>query len=216
MSETLFLRPHVQVCAVREDLMALDAWADAYLCIPGGVARLDWRPDERRLMAQDSETAAELTAAGLVQATSAPALLRDPPRLPARGLSCGPAPRLTGRQRAALVAAALDLARGYRARTFGQILDFIRRRPLAAAPAGELACEAASLLHAMVWVPAPGKCLARSFLLLRALQRCGHDCDWVFGVRTWPFGAHCWLQAGDQVLDDAPERLVVYQPIGAA
>ena len=36
---------------------------------------------------------------------------------------------------------------------------------------------------------------------------------WVFGVRTWPFSAHCWLQIGDAVLDDDPERVGIYPPI---
>lgn len=63
------------------------------------------------------------------------------------------------------------------------------------------------------FAPAPGKCLLRSFMLLRLLRRHGHDARWVFGVRTWPFRAHCWLQAGDVVLDDDVEALVALTPI---
>ena len=53
----------------------------------------------------------------------------------------------------------------------------------------------------------------RSFVLLRFLQRSGLNARWVIGVRTWPFSAHCWLQIDDTALDDAWERLVVYEPI---
>jgi hypothetical protein len=63
------------------------------------------------------------------------------------------------------------------------------------------------------WTPAPAKCLIRSFMLLRLLRRHGFDARWVFAVRTWPFEAHCWLQAGPVVLDDAVERLTAYHPI---
>ena len=45
------------------------------------------------------------------------------------------------------------------------------------------------------------------------LRRAGQNAAWVFGVRTWPFSAHCWLQIGDAVLDDDPERVSRYTPI---
>jgi hypothetical protein len=37
----------------------------------------------------------------------------------------------------------------------------------------------------------------------------------VFGVRTWPFHAHCWLQVEDVVLDDHHERIGAYTPLMA-
>ena len=49
--------------------------------------------------------------------------------------------------------------------------------------------------------------------LRAALRRHGHDARWVFGVRTWPFRAHCWLQRGEVVLDDDLETLVPLTPI---
>ena len=63
------------------------------------------------------------------------------------------------------------------------------------------------------WVPFPGACLFRSYLLLRFLQRGGGDAMWVIGVRTWPFEAHCWLQLDDVALDERCERLVRFQPL---
>ena len=66
------------------------------------------------------------------------------------------------------------------------------------------------------WIPyAPvrAKCLVRSFLLLRWLVRRGHGAYWVFGVTTWPFRAHCWLQCGAVALDDDVERLAAYSVI---
>ncbi len=37
--------------------------------------------------------------------------------------------------------------------------------------------------------------------------------DWVFGVKTEPFDAHCWVQHGEIVLNDAPDRVRQYSPI---
>ena len=37
--------------------------------------------------------------------------------------------------------------------------------------------------------------------------------DWVFGVKTEPFDAHCWVQHGEVVLNDAPDRVRQYSPI---
>lgn len=38
---------------------------------------------------------------------------------------------------------------------------------------------------------------------------------WVFGVRTWPFAAHCWIQIGDLVVGDVLDRVRGYTPIRA-
>ena len=217
MTAPLYLRPSVQACAVRDDLVLLDAADDAYLCIPQGAVTLDWRPQTRSFAPSDPGAAAELLDAGLVQLLPAQPWLAEPPNAPTRGLSPAPPPRLDFAGQRALAGAWLDLLRDYRDRRFAEILAKVRRTsPSVLQPTEELEKLAASFLQAMVWAPAPGKCLARSFLLLRALQRSGHDCAWVFGVRTWPFGAHCWLQVGDLALDEAPERLAPYQPICAA
>ena len=67
------------------------------------------------------------------------------------------------------------------------------------------------------WLPAQGACVFRSFMLMRLLSRAGaSDLHWVFGVRTWPFHAHCWVQEGELVLSDYVEALVGYVPIFCA
>lgn len=66
------------------------------------------------------------------------------------------------------------------------------------------------------WVPWQGACLYRAYVLRSLLRAAGQDARWVFGVRTWPFSAHCWLQVGDLVLDDDLDRVATYKPIMAA
>jgi hypothetical protein len=63
----------------------------------------------------------------------------------------------------------------------------------------------------------PGKpsCLPDSHMLVEFLRRYGMQADWVFGVRTEPFAAHCWVQRDDLVLNDTPEHVGSFAPIMA-
>jgi len=58
-------------------------------------------------------------------------------------------------------------------------------------------------------------CLFESFVLSEFLARHGIFPSWVFGVQARPFGAHCWLQLDDIVLNDTVERVSAYMPIMA-
>jgi hypothetical protein len=58
-------------------------------------------------------------------------------------------------------------------------------------------------------------CLFDSLALLLYLRRLGVCPQWVFGVRTGPFAAHCWLQSGLIVLNDTVENVCSYSPIMA-
>ena len=59
------------------------------------------------------------------------------------------------------------------------------------------------------------RCYVAFDVAVRVLRARGFDALWVFGVRTWPFSAHCWLQVGLTALDDDLERLAAYTPIMA-
>jgi len=56
-------------------------------------------------------------------------------------------------------------------------------------------------------------CLLDSLTLVHFLGAEGIHPDWVFGVKTDPFDAHCWVQHGEVVLNDAPDRVRQYSPI---
>jgi len=56
-------------------------------------------------------------------------------------------------------------------------------------------------------------CLFDSLAALEFLSRQGCFPKWVFGVKASPFAAHCWLQAGDCVLNDSIENVSAYTPI---
>ena len=59
-----------------------------------------------------------------------------------------------------------------------------------------------------------GACLLDSLTLMHFLSAEGiHSPDWVFGVKTDPFDAHGWVQEGEVVLNDVPDRVRQYSAI---
>ena len=216
----VFLRSDVHAATLGEDVILLDIAADAYLSLPGAGTQFQVDARTGAVDALGRDVADDLVNAGLAQLTplSTPRW-PSPPLLPQRGVDLAmPVAPLTARDLLRLMGCLLDLARFYRGQPFSKILAFARQAR-ARAPHDASPCDLHDVVRryhaAAIWLPAPGKCLVRSFLLLRFLHRCGHDAVWVIGARTWPFTAHCWLQVGDVALDDAPERLVSYQPICA-
>jgi hypothetical protein len=59
------------------------------------------------------------------------------------------------------------------------------------------------------------RCLLDSLTLKRFLCSYGLNPTWVVGVRATPFLAHSWVQYGDRVLNDRPEKISNYTPIFA-
>jgi hypothetical protein len=56
-------------------------------------------------------------------------------------------------------------------------------------------------------------CLLDSLTLTHFLARYGVFPTWVFGVKTDPFYAHCWVQQGDFVFNDSPDFIKGFSPI---
>jgi Transglutaminase-like superfamily len=56
-------------------------------------------------------------------------------------------------------------------------------------------------------------CRFRSLCLIRFLSLHGVAADWVFGVRTAPFGAHCWAEWRGIVLNDHADTVNEYTRI---
>lgn len=70
------------------------------------------------------------------------------------------------------------------------------------------AFERAKLLRS-----AADRCLPRSIALALCLARRECHAQVVLGVKIAPFCAHCWVQVGDQVLNDEVEEVLRYAPI---
>ncbi len=63
------------------------------------------------------------------------------------------------------------------------------------------------------YVPIEPICLLESLSLLRFLSRRGLSANIVFGVASEPFAAHCWVQAGDIVLNETLSDANAHTPI---
>lgn len=70
------------------------------------------------------------------------------------------------------------------------------------------AFEQAKLLRS-----AADRCLPRSIALGLCLARRQFRAHIVLAVKLAPFAAHCWLQTGDEVLNDEVEEVLRYSPI---
>lgn len=200
----------VHIATVDADLVILDLRSDTYACLP-------YAAPELRIVGATVEAdlglLGLLTDAGLIDGASRRPTLATP-ALPLR--------QFRSRSGLSSIAATAHLLVAVgRARRLGPnppiqaLIDALPRRPDARLDPTRVAAVTAAFTRLMPWVPGQGACLHRAFLLLFMLRRAGADAVWVFGVRTWPFSAHCWLQVGDAVLDDDPERVSRYTAIMA-
>ena len=214
---TSYLCDQAAVVSLGDDLVLLDIRRNAYFCLPGAAPLVRVAPSGVRV--EDRDLAAELSAAGLLseEAGARPMILV--PR-PTRDLGLTVAERLRARDVALILAAWATMFVDYHPRAFGQVVRIAqagRSERLAAEPTcaqgSDLAALVAAFERLLPWLPFQGVCFYRAFLLLRVLRWRGFDARWVFGVRIWPFMAHCWLQVGDAVLDDTADRLEAFKPI---
>jgi hypothetical protein len=198
---------------VDQDLVFLDTLRDAYFCVPDGGSHADLQAAGRAIRLNGDDLLSDLRQAGLISRSRPEGVRPDPAeaiRPSASAVrSTYEAPRL-GDVIDALVAMA-DLALHYRGRRFSEILESAAQGRSPTTVCDSRVFALADRFHRWIpYAPVSGKCLIRSFMLLRFLRRHGGDARWVFGVSTWPFRAHCWLQCGDTALDDHPDRLAAY------
>jgi Transglutaminase-like superfamily len=202
----------------REDLDELAPWIHGV-----SLASRTALPTGTRLSAAATALAAELVAAGVLKegppeegflARLAPTPLSD--LASARG-SLDPA----GRRRRLFmdVAASMAYARwALRSTAMYSIVETIGERKRAPPAAGTKEWRRAAeltqvFLHYRPLFPWDYRCLFDSLALIRFLSRFNLYADWVFGVQDDPFSAHCWVQAGAQVLNDDLEHVRSYTPI---
>lgn len=212
------LSPDVFLADVRGDLVFMNAKRNEYSCIPrttaGPVRSLlasgsDDNPD-------DEDLALELVSAGLVEIGEAPYPTKAPMAaradfhdLAASDLEVGPGAWFRLLFAAFETAIRLRFSKPARwlrlNRTSGETGQVVR------------ACTLALQFDKMrPLIPRSGRCLPNSMLLLAYLRRHRIFGTWVFGVQTFPFEAHCWVEYDGVVLNDTIEHVRWYTPITAA
>lgn len=73
--------------------------------------------------------------------------------------------------------------------------------------------DARRFMSARRLVPIKANCLLDSLALLRWLGPAGRSAMLVFGAKLDPFAAHCWVQAGDVLLNDALETVARFRAV---
>jgi len=207
----LWCRPGIFLVCVDEDIVILNLADDDYGCLIGAADRLRPQADGRIFTSGDS-VARDLLEAGLASETP----LADPrsPFIPPRREETGA--HSISRTETVSAGSVLSLARLlFRRKSLPALLASPMKRRPSDLPldAGGLGRLVGAVRAARPWVPFEGECLQRSFELRYLLARRAVPVDWVFGVRTWPFGAHCWLQSGEVVVGDRLDRIARYTPI---
>ena len=201
------LRPakDVHVAAIGPDLVVLDLRTGDYACLPGlaGAGRAEV-PDP---------LVSELLESGLFERG-------EPREAIARTSAATRTSRdvRAGRGRAAeaaqVLGAVVHAAHAFQRGDLQALVERSRAGSRRSARDPEASARRAVLFDRWLpWIPGQGACLWRAYLLRRFLQAGGLDADWIFGVRTCPFSAHCWLQSGDLLLDDDLDRVGLYTPI---
>jgi hypothetical protein len=112
----------------------------------------------------------------------------------------------------------LDL--GFRFRGFDRVFQGLLRRPAGSgrwSPAegkGQAENTFRAVQNAtMFYYRRRDDCLPKAVTTFHLLRRQGIPAEICFGVMKFPFGAHSWVEAYGEPLDDDPERLSAYTVI---
>jgi hypothetical protein len=238
---SLYLQRHVFACTV-PDVVLLDLRTNRYLAIPEqqseALAQLvpGWPRAHPTSQGAPNASVDKLVDDLLAQniLTTTPALGKDatPVSIAAPARTLVPQPQLvptsseSTAHRArlylpALVRAVAQAAAQLRLQKIERIVTHVAARRQRASnrhkPSGETP-SVDDLIDNFYWL-APfvfsgqQKCLLHSLALLHFLARFHVYPRWVFGVRKAPFGAHCWVQEAQTLLNDTPDRVALFTPI---
>jgi len=210
------LPPAVHAAVYGDDLVLLDTGRDAYFCLPDAGAGL--RLAGEAVEGLDPDLIAELAEMDLLRAGEAPTRPLLSVTAPVLDLMSEPLPKTDWTEAADFAGALTAMSWTYYRRPFARLLaSALARRVRLRRPGGRASAvlrrRAQAFRALLPWSPLQGACLFQAFLLLEFLGQAGLTADWVFGVKTWPFSAHSWLQSGPLVLNDSVERVSAYRPI---
>ena len=115
--------------------------------------------------------------------------------------------------------AAQCASRGLRTQPIAAIVHAVRRRKSALGDRLDdldgLRRETMIFSLMRPWHPRDYLCLFDAFALLEFLARRRLYPTWVFGVQAQPFGAHCWVQSGERLVNEGIEYANQFTPIMA-
>lgn len=221
MEATFHLAPDVHLARVRGRTVALDLRRGRYIGIAGGLAtHLDALLSTRGagdLAPADRDAAlAKLGRMGLLGANAsapspaaAPALSTLwPTDRRTRGPSAKPGSWMSA------ISALTEVSLALKALSLRRVVRWMAREHRAAKSAGR---DPQRLLDDFVevrpWFVQRPVCRLDAMALCLHLWRNGAEADLIFGVDLDPFAAHCWVQSGSAVLNEAHDGVRRYTSI---
>ncbi len=234
-SKRLYLRPNVHFCISEGQGIFLDLAQDDYnaIPIPEGFLGAEGDVTETAILAAFEPFRSELIEAGLVTDSEPEiqsletykSLVRpvshifDPDDQRAFGLAgdVGKRVRVNPRDVVDFMLASRRASKRLKTK---HILDIVQSVRLRKAAAGNVVADLnAHRRHTAVfrklrpWYPRSYLCLYDALALVEFLARRDLFPDWTFGVQAQPFGAHCWIQVDDVLLNESLEYAGRFTPI---
>jgi hypothetical protein len=217
---TLRLRDNLHWCTVGGQVIFLDVEEDRYFRLPSRLNAAFERVAASGLEPGDCQSLAALIDRGMLIEDQAAAGLRPPPAIPpaTRDFLEAPCPVPGLAQVAKTMLAELQITSLLRRRSLLHVLEAIEQegvRPCTSSSEIDVrlgGIVAASMAVALV-LRAADRCLVRALAVHRACSRSGATVKLVFGVRTDPFAAHCWVQLEEMVLVGEFEQVRLFTPI---
>lgn len=203
----------VYLANVEGDVVLLDAFRDRYASIPAslagtlraGISAGTWSgsPLEDQLAAEGYLTASTATIPGIRPAA---------PISQTRDLYSLTDERPVPTQRDVRDAAVAGIVAAFRLKA-QRPSNWLNRQPHGASDLAACILNARRFAEARLYLPLLTRCLPHSLALVHFLERRNCTAQLIFGVRTHPFEAHCWVQKDDIVLNDTLDHTLWYTPI---
>lgn len=240
MSASYFLSPHVHVCVAGKQVVLLDLERDKYLSMacasPIGRWVRGWpvpasdAGSTSEVLAPPTESDAEnrllakMIAQGLLVKDAsigkeASPVVAEQPKYAIVEYDLNSRPRTTLAHLWRLCTAYGAAKWALKRRPIKEVVQAVRLRKKRASSATVITTAALRpLVTAFVhlrplFFTAKDACLLDSLTLVNFLAGYGVFPEWVFGVKTDPFYAHCWVQQGDFVFNDTADYVRGFSPI---
>jgi len=228
-----FLQSHVYICRGKRHWVILDVNRDKYLCVDRGQFEAlgpslkGWEADslDAAPVPEEAVTLARgLLDLGILSDRATHAKDARPTSYPLPTEAIDPdspvhSRRSSGAHAASFFASSWRASRELRRQRFQLTIEAVRaRKSRNGSRAGPADIERARSLMSVferlrLFYPRSYLCLFDSLALIHFLARFDVYPDWVFGVNADPFEAHCWVQAGNVVLNDTLARVSGFTPI---
>jgi Transglutaminase-like superfamily len=231
MSASYFLSPHVHVCVAGKQVVLLDLERDKYLSMahthPIGRWVRGWPVPPPDSTATDAENGllAKMIAQGLLvkdasTGKEASPAVAEPPKLAMIEHDLNTRPRTTLAQLWHVSTAYTTAKWALKRRPIKEVVQAIRLRKKAGGVStstldpGAVRPLVTAFAHLRpLFYTAKDACLLDSLTLVNFLASYDFFPQWVFGVKTDPFYAHCWVQQHDFVFNDTPDYVRGFSPI---